>query len=478
MQRQHACFWYRKLGFESLPRSVKELAVVVLAAGMGKRFKSELPKVMHLANGRPLLHHVLSAAGGIGARRTLVVTGTGRELVEKSVSEGFEAEFVFQDKALGTGDAVARCGTALDGFEGTVLVLNGDAPLITTDTLLALVSAHSSGDTAVTLLTAELADPTGYGRVLLNEQGSIEMIVEEADASDQEREISLVSTGTWCFDKGALFEALEEIQPSNVQGELYLPDAALVILEKTGSINTLMTNDTDAVMGVNDRYQLAQASAKLRSRLLERLASEGVTIEDPLTTYIDEGVEVGRDTVIRPLTFLEGSTRVGSGCQIGPSTRIVDSQIGDGVEISFAVIKESTVEDDSTVGPFASLRPGTVMRRGSKIGTFVETKATTIGEDSKVPHLSYVGDTTIGARANIGAGTITGNYDGETRIKSKTVIEDGVLTGSGTTIVAPATLGKDSVTGAGSVVTRDVAPEDVVVGVPAKVVRKRKKPRS
>lgn len=478
MQRQHAWFWSRKLGFESLPRSVKELAVIVLAAGMGKRFKSDLPKVMHLANGRPLVHHVLSAAEGIGARRMLVVTGTARELVEKSISERFNAEFVVQDKPLGTGDAVARCRTALDGFEGTILVLNGDAPLITTDTLLALVSAHSAGDAAVTLLTANLDDPAGYGRVLLDQTGSVASIVEEADASDEQRKVSLVSTGTWCFDKGALFEALGEIEPSNAQGELYLPDAALVILEKTGSINTLMTNHSDAATGVNDRYQLAQASAKLRLRLLERLASEGVTIEDPLTTYIDEGVEVGRDTVIRPLTFLEGSTRVGSGCQIGPSARIVDSQVGNGVEISFAVIKESTVEDDSTVGPFASLRPGTVMRRGSKIGTFVETKATTVGEDSKVPHLSYVGDTTIGAGANIGAGTITGNYDGETKIKSKTIIEDGVLTGSGTTIVAPATLGKDSVTGAGSVVTKDVAPGDVVVGVPAKMVRKRKKPRS
>lgn len=455
---------------------MSDLAIVVLAAGMGKRFKSDLPKVMHLANGQPLVHHVLEAAKGVGAWRTIVVTGTRRDLVEESISERFDAEFVFQDQPRGTGDAVARCAEALREFVGTVLVLNGDAPLVTTATLITLVKAHAASGSAVTLLTSELPDPTGYGRVLLDQHGSVESIIEEADASDDQRKISLVSTGTWCFEKQALFEALNEVEPSNAQGELYLPDAALVILEKTGSINTLMTDDTDAVMGVNDRYQLARASASLRLRLLERLAADGVTIEDPLTTYIAEGVEVGRDTVIRPLTFLEGSTRVGTGCQIGPSTRIVDSQVGNGVEISFAVIKESIIEDDTTVGPFASLRPGTVMRKGSKVGTFVETKATTVGEDSKVPHLSYIGDTDIGAGANIGAGTITGNYDGETKIKSKTVIEDGVLTGSGTTIVAPATLGKDSVTGAGSVVTKDVAPEDVVVGVPARAVRKRKRP--
>ena len=448
---------------------------IVLAAGLGKRLKSNLPKALHRANGRPLLHYVLKAIREVdGVGGVIVVVGKGKDEVIDYVNQHFEGvTFVDQPQQLGTGDAVKRTQQELSDHEGTILVLPGDGPLIKAATIERLLHEHEKTQADITLLTANLDNPRGYGRIVRSD-GDFDRIVEEADAGPGEQAINEVSSGVFCFRAQRLFAALDKVTTDNAQGEYYLPDAALVIRAEGGKMYTVMADDGNEIRGVNDRSELADVSRQLRLEYLEKLASNGVTIEDPLTTYIDEGVEVGPDTVIRPLTFIEGSSRIGSGCQIGPSTRIADSIVDDGAEVTFSVVRESHIGAEATVGPFASLRPGTRLGPRAKAGTFVEIKGSIIGEGSKVPHQSYVGDAEIGKDVNLGAGTITGNYDNETKVKSKTVIEDGAFTGSNTTLVAPVTVAKDAGTGAGSVVTKDVEPEDIVAGVPARKMRKRK----
>lgn len=452
------------------------LAVVVLAAGAGKRFRSPTPKVLHKAAGLPLVQHVLRAVQGLDRiDRVLVVVGKEAEMVGESVKSLVPAaELIEQTELLGTADAVQRCADALEDFDGTVLVLSGDSPLITTPTLKRLIDDHRQSGSPVTLLTARVGDPSGYGRIIRDGEERCTGIVEQSDATEQQARIDEVSSGIWCFERGPLFDALERTDNANAQGEFYLPQAAMLIAEAHGSIPTVLAGDAEEIEGVNDRLQLAFAGRVLRKRKIEALAAEGVGIEDPQTTYIDAGVEVGPDTLIRPFTFIEGTSRIGSGCSIGPSARIVDSVVEDGAEITFAVVKESSIGPSASVGPFASLRPGTRLGPGSKAGSFVEIKGSTIGEGSKVPHLSYVGDAEIGSGVNLGAGTITANYDSESKLKSKTVIGDAAFTGSDTTLVAPVRLGHRAGTGAGSVVTRDVSDGQIVAGVPARPMRERK----
>lgn len=455
---------------------MKPASAIVLAAGLGKRLKSNIPKALHRANGRPLIHHVLKTLDQVAEiDRTLIVVGKGKEEVILYVDEHFPgATYVEQPELLGTGDAVRRTKGEMTPDDRTIVVLPGDGPLIKPETIARLLREHHKTQSDVTLLTANLEDPTGYGRIERDESGAFVRVIEEADADPGQQVINEVSSGVFCFDKDKLFDALDRVTSDNAQGEYYLPDAAFVIKAEGGKMYTVMASDENEIKGVNDRGQLADVSRHLRLEYLEKLAANGVTIDDPNTTYIDEGVEIGPDTVIRPLTFVEGSSKIGSGCEIGPNVRIVDSIIEDGCEVTFAVVRGSHVGAEANIGPFASLRPGTRMGPRSKAGTFVEIKGSIIGEGSKVPHQSYVGDAEIGKDVNLGAGTITGNYDNETKIKSKTVIEDGAFTGSNTTLVAPVTVGKDAGTGAGSVVTKDVPPEDIVAGVPARKMRKRK----
>lgn len=468
------------------------MAAIVLAAGMGKRFKSSVPKVLHKAAGLSLIGHALETVCQAEPDRLLVVVGKGRQKVANEVSARRpDAIFIDQPELLGTGDAVRRCADALKDFHGTVIVAPGDGPLLRAGTLRALVERHRETGAEATLLTARLADPTGYGRIIRGSDGHLEYIVEEADALPDQKEITEVSGGVWCFDASVLFQALGRIDNRNAQGEYYLPDTVLALKAKGSNIETLMAEDPSEIEGANDRLQLAAVDRELRLRLLEELAKAGVTVEDPATTYIHKGVRVGAETVIRPMTFLEGSTEIGERCSIGPGTRIVDSRIDDAAEIAFSVIqgsriqtgaevthsvvREAEIGPDARVGPFASLRPGTRLETGAKAGTFVEIKGSVIGEGSKVPHLSYVGDAEIGKGVNLGAGTITGNYDTENKVKSKTTIGDGAFTGSDTTLIAPVKMGPNSGTGAGAVVTKDVEEDEIVMGIPARPHRRRKR---
>jgi len=431
------------------------LSVVVLAAGEGKRFRSALPKPLHRAAGRPLLWHVLAATAGLGAERTVVVVGRGADEVRTAVdSFGFgQVDFAVQPELRGTGDAVAAALPLLP-TAGEVLVLYGDTPLLTAGTLERLLAAHRRGGAQATVLTARLPDPTGLGRVLRGPDGAVTGVVEQRDATAEQRAITEVNAGFYVFERRAL-AGLARLQPDNDQGEYYLPALIPLLLEAGGRVVTSEA-PADEVLGVNDRAQLAEATAVLRRRTLQRLLGAGVTVVDPATTYVDTDVEVGQDTVLEPLTFLEAGTRVGAGCSIGPNTRLIACTVGDEATVTQAVAVQSHVGARAVVGPFAYLRPGVELGPGSKVGTYVKVKKSSIGRGSKVPHLTYVGDAEIGEDVNVGAGTVFVNYDGQH--KHRTVVGDGAFIGSDTMLVAPLTIGDGAQTAAGSTITKDVPP--------------------
>jgi bifunctional UDP-N-acetylglucosamine pyrophosphorylase / glucosamine-1-phosphate N-acetyltransferase len=436
------------------------LSVVVLAAGEGKRFRSAVPKPLHPVAGRPLLWHVLAAAGPLKADRTVVVVGAGGDQVAAAVA-GFDlgpVELAVQAGQRGTGDALAAALPLLEGA-GDVLVLSGDTPLVSAALLERLLDAHRSARATATLATSTLGDPTGYGRVLRGPGGAVTGVVEERDAGAAQRELREVSVGMYVFRRPAL-DGLAELRPDNDQGEYYLPDLVPLVLAGGGRVATAEAPEEEA-RGVNDRIELAEAEAILRRRLLERLMLGGVTVTDPATTYVDADVEVGQDTVLAPLTFLEAGTRVGARCRLGPNVRLVGCTVGDDAVIAQAVAVDSRIGPRVMVGPFASLRPGSDLREASKAGTFVEVKNSTVGPGSKVPHLSYVGDADIGAGANVGAGTVFVNYDGVH--KHRTVVGDGAFIGSDTMLVAPVTVGNGAQTAAGSTITKDVPPDALAI---------------
>jgi bifunctional UDP-N-acetylglucosamine pyrophosphorylase / glucosamine-1-phosphate N-acetyltransferase len=438
----------------------QSLTVVVLAAGEGRRFRSALPKPLHPVAGRPLLWHVLAAAAPLQADRTVVVVGNGADQVTAAV-EGFDlgpVRFAVQAGQRGTGDALAAALPLLDA-DGDVLVLSGDTPLVSAPLLEGLVDAHRSARATATLLTCTLDDPTGYGRVLRDPAGAVTGMVEERDATPDQRRIREVGAGMYVFRRPAL-DGLAELRPDNDQGEYYLPDLVPVVLAAGGSLATHQGPE-DEVRGVNDRVELAAAGAVLRRRLLEGLMRAGVTVIDPATTFVDAGVEVGQDTVLAPLTFLEAGTRVGARCRLGPNVRLVGCSVGDDVTVTQCVAVQSAIANGAVVGPFASLRPGTELGQGGKVGTFVEVKQSSIGPGSKVPHLSYVGDADIGAGVNVGAGTVFVNYDGVD--KHRTTVGDGAFIGSDTMLVAPVTVGNGAQTAAGSTITKDVPPDALAI---------------
>ena len=427
--------------------------------------KSNRAKVLHTLCGVPMVNYVTEALRPLSAERLLVVVGHQAELVEAVLPEA--AEPVVQREQLGTGDAVRVALEVLEGeVEGVLLVVNGDGPLISERTLEELVERHRSAGVGATVLVAELEDPRGLGRVV--EEAGVVRIVEERDATEDERGIALVNLGLYAFGLPEIREAIGKLALENSQGELYLTDVLEIIGSKSRAVTYQLKNLEEANL-VNDRSQLARAEEILRRRILDAHMREGVTVRDPVSTHIEASVEIGRDTVILPGTFLRGSTRIGSDCVIGPSADLLDTRVGDGARVEHSVGRGAEVGEGASVGPYAFLRPGTVLGPEAKVGAYCEVKNTRVGRGSKVPHLSYVGDAEIGEGANLGAGTITANYDGVN--KSKTTIGDGAFTGINTNLIAPVTIGEDSYTGAGSVVSKDVPPGKLAVGWPARAIK-------
>ncbi len=434
----------------------RPLAVVVLAAGKGKRLKSKLPKVLHSVCGRPALWHVLQAARKVRPNRLIIVVSHGRDEVEEAVRSWNvrpAPAFVDQGEPLGTGHAVLVAERAV-GNAAEVVVVPGDNPLITGDMLAAILRTHRRRKATATVQTAELPDPKGYGRVIRDGAEFIR-IAEERDATTAERRIREISTCVYAFSRPALFQVLPTVGTDNVQHEYYLPDVIGILVDKGEPVAAEPADfDGTPSIDINTRAGLADIAAAMRRRINAAHMENGVTMIDPAQTYIDIDVKIGPDTVIYPLTFLEGSTGIGADCVIGPSVGMLDTTVGDGSEVWFSVVLGSRLGKSVSVGPFARLRPGTVLKDGAKAGGFVDIKASVIGEGSKVPHLSYVGDTTIGRNVNVGAGTVTVNFDGYE--KHRTIIEDEARIGSDNMLVAPIRIGKGAVTGAGSVLTENV----------------------
>jgi bifunctional UDP-N-acetylglucosamine pyrophosphorylase / glucosamine-1-phosphate N-acetyltransferase len=436
----------------SSSRADRPLAVVVMAAGLGTRMKSDIPKVLHPICGRPLLAYVLDAATSLAPARLVVVTGPGRDGVEAALPEA--AERAVQAERLGSGDAVRAGMTPLDDFEGDVMVLNGDVPLVTGELLAGLRRHHVDCTARATITSVVLPDPLHYGRVLRDAEGNVTGVVEARDASPEELAVREINVGFYVFDAGKLRRLLPTLTADNAQGEFYITDLVQRFLEAGDRVAAFLTADVEAGLGVNSRVELAEMNAVMRRRLLERLMLDGVTVEDPSSTYVDWGVTVGRDSLIRPQTMLTGATSIGERCSVGPGCFLEDVSVDDDASIVSSHLVQCRVGPRCTVGPFAFVRPRTELAEAAKAGSFVEIKASKVGKGSKVPHLSYIGDTTIGEGTNIGAGTITANYDGER--KHPTTIGDNVKVGSDTVFVAPVEVGSDVYTGAGSIITRDI----------------------
>ena len=445
--------------------SEEHLAVVVLAAGEGTRMRSATPKVMHEIAGLPMLGHALATANSLGAKYVIPVVRHERDALEAYIHAFYPKSHVaHQDEIPGTGRAL-ECGLNVlpADFNGAIVVTSADVPLLDVQTLESMLEVHLESKASATLLTAVFEDPTGYGRVVRNDSGDFNSIVEHRDATDEEKEITEVNAGVYIFDYQAITHALSKVGSSNAANEKYLTDALTEIIKSGGKINALMVRDNWLVAGVNTRVQLQQVASELNRRICEGWMLAGVTIVDPNSTYIDVTAVIGEDVTLLPGTYLKGITSVGKGSIIGPEVMIHDSQIGERVSIKKSDINGSVIESDATVGPFSYIRPGTHLGAGGKIGTFVETKNAKIGAGSKIPHLSYVGDATIGEHSNIGAGTIFANYDGVN--KHHTVIGSHVRSGSHNVFVAPVELADGSYTAAGTVVRKDVAAGDLAMNV-------------
>ena len=434
------------------------VTAIILAAGEGKRMRSRRPKVLHPLCGRPLIGYALRAARTVADHLILVVTPNADEVLAV-VGDGVVA--VEQRERLGTGHAVRQARQAC-GDASTVLVIPSDMPLLTAETLERLVAHHAATRAADTLVTAHAADPHGYGRVL-RQRGRVTHIVEERDATDDQKQITEINTAVYCFDARRFWPALAEVQPNNDQGEYYLTDVIGIMARGGGRVEGITVDDPAEALGVNDRRQLAAVAAIQRRRILDRLMESGVTIIDPATTYIEDGVTIGPDTIIYPQVVIEGASAVGGECVIQSGCQIRSCRLGDRVQLKpYCVLTDSLVEDDAQLGPFCHLRPQAVIGPRARVGNFVEVKNARVGRGSKAPHLSYIGDATVGEGVNVGAGTITCNYDGVA--KHETRIGDRVFVGSNTTLVAPLTIGEGAYVAAGSTVTRDVPAGALALG--------------
>ena len=431
-----------------------DVHVVILAAGKGTRMKSALPKVLHRVAGRPMIDHVRAVAQVLRPRSTTVVIGHQAEVLESAMPRHGDITFVVQEPQLGTAHALLTTEPVLRDATGVLVLLSGDVPLLSGDTLKRLVERHVSRAAAATVVTAVVDDPSSYGRIVrVGEQ--IARIVEERDATSAECEIREINSGIYAFALAGLFDAVRSIASENAQKEYYLPDLVAINRRRGLVVETVTVSNPDEIRGINSRVELAAVSRIVRDQKTAELMASGVTIEDPATAYIDRDVTIGADTIVHPCVSLEGNTTIGMGCEIHSGARIVDSQLGDRVTVfNHCVITSAKVADDARVGPFAHLRAGADVRAHAKVGNFVELKKTVVGAGSKAGHLAYLGDATIGENVNIGAGTITCNYDGVK--KNETVIEDGAFIGSDTQLIAPVTVGKGAYVGSGTTIRQNV----------------------
>lgn len=431
-----------------------EVHIVVLAAGQGTRMKSAQPKVLHPIAGHPMLEHVLRAADSLNPATTTVVVGHKAELIAGALAARDDAECVLQSPQLGTAHALQQAEGRLAGRQGTVVLLSGDVPLLTSGTLRKLVQVHRHAGAAATVVTAVVDRPYGYGRVIRS-RGRLARIVEERDASPAQRRVREINSGIYAFDAAPLFDALRRIAAGNAQGEHYLTDIISIYRRRALPVETLIVDDPGEVRGVNNRSELAEVSATMRQAKNEELMAAGVTLIDPSSTYVDTDVVIGPDTVIHPGVVIQGQTRIGSACEVQAYVRITDSELADRVTVlNFCVIVGAQVAEGASIGPFAHLRPATRLGKGAKVGNFVELKKTSLGAGSKASHLAYLGDATIGDNVNLGAGTITCNYDGQS--KHQTVVEEGAFIGSGSQLIAPVHIGRGAYVAAGSSITKDV----------------------
>ena len=434
------------------------LAVAVLAAGKGTRMKSSLPKVLQPLAGATLVERVLASANNLQPERRLLIVGHQAEKVEEQLTPLGGLEFVLQQPQKGTGHAVQQLIPALGNFEGELLVLNGDVPLLRAETLDALVTQHRSSGSDVTILTARLADPTGYGRVFADAKGIVSSIVEHRDCTDEQRQNNLTNAGIYCFNWSALARVLPKLSTDNDQGELYLTDT----VEMLPSATHLEVGDADEVNGINNRRQLAQCEALLQQRLRHHWMDEGVSFIDPDSCTLSEGCSFGRDVVIEPQTHFRGTCQIGDNCRIGPGSLIENASLGSKVSVVHSVVREASIGNEVAIGPFAHIRPATEVGDGCRIGNFVEVKKSVLGGGSKVNHLSYIGDAHLGANVNVGAGTITANYDGVN--KHLTCIGNNSKTGANSVLVAPVTIGDQVTIGAGSTITKNVPDGSLAIG--------------
>ena len=438
-----------------------DIHVVVLAAGKGTRMKSALPKMLHLAAGLPLIEHVLRAADSLTPASIIVVVGYHADQLKATIRKRLGLAFALQEPQLGTGHALLQAEPLLRDARGTLLLLSGDVPLLRAETVAALVRKHEECSAAATVLTAVVPSPEGYGRIVRSGE-QIAAIVEHKDASPAEREIREINSGVYAFDIAPLFPALREIGASNAQGEYYLPDLVKIYRSRGLTVETVRLEDPQEILGVNSRKELADVAAILKTTKNEALMAAGVTIVDPATAFIGPDVTIGADTTIEPGVYLEGTTRIGSRCRINSGVRIVNSSVDDDAVVNnFCVIIDSHISKGAQVGPFAHLRPHSTVGEDARVGNFVELKKTVLGRGSKANHLSYLGDATIGEKVNIGAGTITCNYDGTA--KYPTVIEDGAFIGSDSQLIAPVRIGKRAYVAAGSSITEDVPADSLAI---------------
>jgi bifunctional UDP-N-acetylglucosamine pyrophosphorylase/glucosamine-1-phosphate N-acetyltransferase len=438
----------------------QKCAAVILAAGQGTRMKSALPKVLHEIAGRPLVAWPVEQARLLGCEKVTVVVGHGSDAVRDKLGDE-DLQYAVQTEQLGTGHALLSAEESLRGFSGTVLLLCGDVPLLRQETLQSLLDLHRAEQATVTVLTAQVDDPYGYGRILRDGK-RVQAIVEEKDATDTERKIREINSGIYAFEAPYVFEALRRVGRDNAQGEYYLTDIVAAAAADGRTVCALQADSVEEVQGINDRVQLSAAAGVIRQRLNAELMRQGVTMIDPEATYIDAGVQIGSDTIIYPNVSVRGATVIGQDCIIEPGAVITDCEIGDRVHIkASSVLAESKVGDAGAIGPMAHLRPGTILAGENKIGNFVETKKAHLGIGSQASHLTYLGDAEVGRNVNFGCGTITCNYDG--RDKYKTIVEDNVFVGSDTQFIAPVRIGRNSLIAAGSTITKDVPADSLAI---------------